>query len=164
MVTDMKKKVTNLPSCKEIKYLTDKLPEELRTKYENYAHKKSAIIEQLKIAAALKLYNDRGFSDIRFDAPIVFGDKTVFVKVLAKHAEGTVFGVECASEVRLGWLRKRVTALQTRLPRDSYVVAVFPETASEKADEAVNMADEVWITGKKGTINQMMFSSFLGKE
>ena len=118
----------------------------------------------MKVAAALKLWNDRGFNDIKFDVPIVFGDKTVFVKVLAKHAEGTVFGVECTSKVRLGWLRKRLAALQTCLPRDSYVVAVFPETASEKADEAVNITDEVWITGKKGTVNQMMFRSFIGKE
>jgi len=44
---------------------------------------------------------------------------------------------------------KQFAALQTCLPRDSYVVAVFPETASQKADEAVNMADEVWITSKK---------------
>jgi hypothetical protein len=50
------------------------------------------------------------------------------------------------------------------LTREAKLVAVFPETASVKADEVVNMADEVWITGKKGTVNQMMFSSFLGKE
>ncbi len=160
----MEKKDKNLALHNEIKNLTNKLPEELREKYKIYSHKNSAIIEQLKVAAVLKFWNDRGVRDIKFDVPIVFGNKTVFVKVLAKHAEGTVFGVECASEVKLGWLRKRLAVLQTCLPRDSYVVAVFPETASEKADEAVNMADEVWITGKKCTINQMMFNSFLGKE
>jgi hypothetical protein len=50
------------------------------------------------------------------------------------------------------------------LPKDSYIVAVFPETASKKADKAVNMADEVWVTGKNGKINQMIFHTYLGNE
>ena len=83
----MEKKDKNLALHNEIKNLTNKLPEELREKYKIYSHKNSAIIEQLKVAAVLKFWNDRGVRDIKFDVPIVFGNKTVFVKVLAKHAQ-----------------------------------------------------------------------------
>jgi hypothetical protein len=138
--------------------IAEKLPKELRANYKT-SRKSSPTIEALKIVAALKLWDDRGFTDIRFDVPIVFAGKTVFVKVLAKHSEGTVFGVECASKVRLSLLRERLLILQMCLPRDSYVVAVFPETASEKADKVVELADEVWVTGKNGKVEQMMFGS-----
>ncbi len=153
----MKKEQTNLN-------LTDKLPKELQETYNKTSRKNSPTIETLKVAAALKLWNDRGFTDIKFDAPIVFGKKTILVKVLAKHQEGTVFGVECASKVRLNWLKERLAVLQMCLPKDSYVVAVFPETASEKGDKVVNWADEVWLTDKNGKVNQMIFHAYLGKE
>lgn len=50
------------------------------------------------------------------------------------------------------------------LPKDSYIVAVFPETSSGKGDKAVNLADEVWLTGKNGKVNQIIFHAYLGKE
>ncbi len=143
--------------------LTEKLPQELKIEYRK-SRKNSPAIESLKVAAALKLWNDRGFRDIKFDVPIAYGEKTLFIKVLAKHEEGTVFGVECSSNVKLGYLKERLSAMQMCLPKDSYIVAVFPETASEKADKAANMADEVWFTGKNGKINQMMFHTYLGIE
>ncbi len=138
--------------------ITAKLPKEIRANY-NKSRKNSPTIEALKIAAAFKLWNDRGFSEIKFDVPIAFGEKTVFVKVLAKHSEGTVFGIECAATVRLGWLKARLAALQKCLPRDSYMVAVFPETAGESVDKVIELADEVWVTGKNGKVEQMMFKS-----
>lgn len=144
--------------------LTDKLPKELQETYNKTSRKNSPTIETLKAAAALKLWNDRGFTDIKFDAPIVFGRKTILVKVLAKHQEGTVFGVECASKVRLSWLKQRIVTMQMCLPKDSYIVAVFPETSSGKGDKAVNLADEVWLTGKNGKVNQIIFHAYLGKE
>jgi hypothetical protein len=143
--------------------LTQELPQQLKEEYRK-SRKNSPAIEALKVAAALKLWNDRGFRDIKFDVPVAYGGKTMFIKVLAKHEEGTVFGVECASNVRLGYLKQRLSALQKCIPKDSYIVSVFPETASEKAEESVTLADEVWVTGKNGKINQMIFHSYLGKE
>jgi hypothetical protein len=140
-----------------------KLPEQLKESYKA-SRKESPIIESLKIAAALKLWNNRGFRDIEFDVPKILSGKTVFVKVLAKNVEGRVFGIECASKVRPGWLRERLLALQFCLPQDSYIIAVFPESVGEKADKVVSLADEVWLTGKNGEINQMMFSTVLHKE
>ncbi len=94
----MKKEQTNFN-------LTEKLPEELKTNYE--ANRKSSpTIEALKVAAALKLWNDRSYRNIQFEAPIAYGGKTVFVKVLAKHADDTVVGVECASTFRLKCCKK----------------------------------------------------------
>jgi hypothetical protein len=141
-----------------------KLPDDLKTKYSKHARKSSAIIEQLKTAAALKLWNDRGYRDVRFDVPLMFGGKTIFVKVLAKHADGTVVGVECASTIKLKQLQKRLTKLQDCLPPGTYIIAVFPETAEKQAEKATQYTNEVWITDKKCTITQMMFSSYLGKE
>jgi hypothetical protein len=142
--------------------VTEKLPNELRENYKK-SRKNSPAIESLKVAAAFKLWNDRGFRDIKFDVPIVYGRKTFFVKVLAKHPDGAVYGIDCASKVRLSWLRKRIETLQVCLPRDSYVVAVFPETAGESAEKVVESADEVWITGKNGKVEQMLFGSVFRK-
>ncbi len=138
--------------------IADKLPEELKANYQKQARKASPVIESLKVAAALKLWKDRGFEDIRFDVPVFFGGKNFFVKVLARHSEGAVFGVECASNVRLRWLRERVVTLQLCLPRDSYVVAVFPEAADKRVGKVVKLVDEVWVTGKSGVVNQILFS------
>ncbi len=137
----------------------DKLPEELRKNYKS-SRKNSPIIEALKVAAALKLWEDRGFEDIQFDVPMVFAGKRFFVKVLAKHSIGAVFGVECASTVRMYWLKQRLVTLQLCLPKDSYVVAVFPEAAWAKAEKVTALADEVWITGNNGKIKYIMFSKF----
>ncbi len=143
--------------------IIQKLPEQLRESYKA-SRKESPIVEELKIAAALKLWNNRGFRDIEFDVPKILAGKTVFVKVLAKNVEGRVFGIECASKVNLRWLRERLLTLQMCLPQDSYLIAVFPETEDKKADPVVTLADEVWITDKNGKVNQMMFHSYLGKE
>ena len=88
-----------------------------------------------------------------------FGGKTVFVKVLAKNADGLVVGIECASTVRLECLRKRIELLQACLPPDSYLIVVFPETAGEQAQKAAKFVDEVWVTGKNGKVEQMIFTS-----
>ncbi len=61
------------------------------------------------------------------------------------------------------WLRERLLTLQMCLPRDSYIIAVFPEPTGKKVDKVVQLADEVWITGKDGIVDQMMFSSVLYK-
>ena len=50
----------------------EKIPDELITNYINQARKGSPVIEHLKIAAALKLWNDRSFRDIRFDVPMLW--------------------------------------------------------------------------------------------
>ena len=159
----MKKEQTNLPSSKDTKNPADKLPEGLRTNFEEYAFKSSAVINQLKAAAALKLWNDRGYRDITFDEPMTCSGKTVFVKVLVRNAEGVVVGVECASEVRLGWLRRRVALLRGCLPPDSWLVLVFPSNVGERVKKAVRLVDEVWVTGKNGTAEQMMFMSVFRK-
>ena len=142
---------------------TDKLPKELRANYKMRARKGSAVIEGLRVAAALKLWNDRDYRDIRFDVPMPLGGKTVLVKVLAKSAEGGVVGVECVSSVNLGWLGGRVGQLRRCLPSGSWVVVVFPSGVDERVREVVELADEVWITGKNGTVEQMMFMSFFHK-
>ena len=139
-----------------------KLPEELRANY-RINRKGSAVIEQLRVAAALKLWNARGYRDIKFDAPMSLGGKTVFVKVLAQNAEGVVVGVECVSSLRLGWLRERVAQLRCCLPPDSWIVAVFPSDVGEGVKKAAKLVDEVWVTGKNGTVEQMMFMSVFGK-
>ena len=159
----MKKEQTNLPSCKDTKNPAGNLPEELRTNYSRYACKGSAVINQLKAVAALKLWNDRGYRDITFDEPMTCSGKTIFVKVLVRNAEGVVVGVECASAVRLGWLRRRVAQLRGCLPPNCWIVAVFPASAGERAKKAVKLADEVWVTGKGGTVEQMMFMSVFRK-
>ena len=159
----MKKEQTNLPSCKDTKNPADNLPEELRTNYSRYACKGSAVINQLKAAAALKLWNDRGYRDIKFDVPMIFGGKTVFVKVLVRDAEGVVVGIECVSRLRLEWLRERVAQLRCCLPPNSWIIAVFPSNAGERVKKAAKLADEIWITGKNGTVEQMMFMSFFRK-
>lgn len=94
----------------------------------------------------------------------MFGGKTVFVKVLAKHADGNVVGVECASTIKLEQLRKQIAELQNWLPPDTYLIAVFPEPLEKQAEKTTQHTNEVWITGKNGTINQMIFKSYLGKE
>ncbi len=141
--------------------LVQKMPEELGKIY-NDSRKSSPVVEGLKVAAALKLW-DREVVDIRFDVPMVFGGKTVCVKVLAKHPDGTVFGVECASAVRPNWLRERLAVLQMCLPKDNYLIAVFPASAYEGARRVVKLADEVWVTGGDGKVRQMMFSTRFGK-
>jgi hypothetical protein len=88
--------------------------------------------------------------------PLALGTKTVFVKVLAQNDDGTV-GVECTSNVKLGWLRRRAAQLRGCLPADSWLILVFPSTAGESINKAVKLADEVWVTGKDGTVEQIMF-------
>ena len=159
----MEREQTNLPSPKDTKNRADKLPEELRANYKRHAHKGSAVIEGLKVAAALKLWNAREYRDIRFDVPMACSGKTFFVKVLARNAEGVVVGVECASAVRLEWLRRRVVQLRGGLPPNSWVIAVFPSNIGERVKKAAKLADEVWVTGKNGTVEQMMFVSVFRK-
>ncbi len=140
-----------------------KLPEELRASYK-INRKGSPVIELLKVAAALKLWNDRGYRDITFDEPMTCSGKTVFVKVLARNADGVVVGVECASTVQLVRLRGRVEQLRGCLPPNSYIIAVFPSNVGERVKKVTKLVDEVWVTGKSGTVEQMMFMSVFRKE
>ena len=158
----MEKEQTNLPSPKDTKNQADKLPEELRANYMRYTRKGSAVIEQLRVAAALKLWNARGYRDIRFDVPMPCSEKTFFIKVLAKNAD-VVVGVECASSLKLGLLRERVAQLRGCLPPNSWVIAVFPSNVGERVKKGAKLVDEVWVTGKNGTVEQMMFISFFRK-
>ena len=143
--------------------IADKLPEELRVNYKMHARKGSSVIEHLRVAAVLKFWDARGYRDIKFDVPMTWNGKTVFVKVLAKNAEGGLVGVECASTVRLGWLRGRVVQLRGCLPSDSWVIVVFPSNIGERVKRVVKLVDEVWVTGKNGTVEQMMFMSVFRK-
>jgi hypothetical protein len=141
----------------------DKLPEELRANYESSAHRCSPVVEGLKVAAALKLYVDRGYRELGFGVESEDGGKSVYVDVLALDADGIV-GVECVSSLHLGWLRWRVKQLRRYLPPNSHIILVFPQNVGEQVKKAVELADEVWVTGKDGTVEQMMFTSAFHKE
>ncbi len=95
---------------------------------------------------------------------MVYGKKTVFVKVLVKRADGTVIGVECAMTVRLKRLHARIELLKSCLPPDSYLIVVFPSMAGERVSKAVELVDEVWVTGADCKVEQMMFGSFFHME
>ena len=140
----------------------DKLPAELRANYK-IRGKGSPVIECLKVAAALKLWEACGYRDIKFDVPITFSRKTFFVKVLARNADDVVVGAECVSSLRLGWLRERVAQLRGCLPPDSWFIVVFPANVDGHVKKVVKFVDEVWVTGKNGTVEQMMFMSVFGK-
>jgi hypothetical protein len=43
------------------------------------------------------------------------------------------------------------------------IIIVFPENVGEQAEKAVELADEVWVTGKNGTVESMMFTSVFHK-
>jgi hypothetical protein len=67
----------------------NKLPEELRANYR--ANRKGpAVIEELKAAAALKLWRDRGHRNVRFEVPLALGRKKLFIKVLAQEEDRMV--------------------------------------------------------------------------
>jgi hypothetical protein len=44
------------------------------------------------------------------------------------------------------------------------VVIVFPSGVNERIKAVVRLADEVWIVGKNGTVECMMFRSSFHKE
>jgi len=140
----------------------NKLPEELRANYNSSAHRCSPVVESLKLAAALKLYVDRGYRELGFGVESEDGGKSVYIDVLAHDADGMV-GVECVSSLHLGWLRWRVKQLRRYLPQNSRIILVFPQNVGKQAEKAVELADEVWVTGSNGTIEQMMFMSVFRK-
>jgi hypothetical protein len=142
--------------------LINKLPEELRANYESSSRRCSVVVECLKVAAALKLWVDRGYRQLGFGVESEDGGKSFYVDVLANGDNGMV-GVECASSLHLGWLRWQVKKLRRYLPPNSYIIIVFPENVGEQAEKAVELADEVWVTGKDGTVEQMMFMSVFRK-
>jgi hypothetical protein len=140
----------------------DKLPKELKVNYQTN-HKRSPVIEQLKVVAALKLWDNRNYRDVRFEVALPFGGRTVFVKVLAKDKNHLV-GVECAPCLDLGWLRGRMAQLRGCLPPDSYLVIILPLNAAKRANKAAYLADEVWITDKDNNkVEQTMFISVCHK-
>ena len=139
------------------------MPAELRTNYEYSERKGSAEVETLKVAAALKLWVNRGYREFGFEVSSDLGGRTFYVDVLAKDEDGMV-GVECASGINLGRLRRRVAQLRRSLPESSYLVIVFPFGVDDKlVDKAVGLADEVWAVGKNGTVERMMFMSVFHK-
>lgn len=115
--------------------IVEKLPEELKANYKSSAHKGSVVVEALKIAASLKLWNDRGYRELGFEVPSDLGGKTFYVDVLAQDARGFV-GVECTPTVELEHLRKRVAMLRGSLPPDSHLVLVFPSNAGEQVKKS----------------------------
>jgi hypothetical protein len=141
-----------------------KLPEELRANYESSMHKGSVVIEQLKVAAALKFWVDHGCRVMGFEVPSDLGGKTFYVNVLAKDDERMV-GFECDSGVNLGRLRRRLGQLRRSLPEGGYLVVVFPFGVDEKhIDKALALADEVWVTGKDGKVERIMCTSVFQRE
>ncbi|MCL5876505.1 MAG: hypothetical protein M1540_01675 [Candidatus Bathyarchaeota archaeon] len=143
--------------------VADRLPEELRENYEGHTRKGSAVVEGLKVAAALKLWCDRGYREMGFEVSSDLGGKTFHIDVLAKDAESMV-GVECTSNPKMGQLRKRIEQLRNSLPTNSYLVIIFPFGVDERhVDKAVELVDEVWVTGKDGTVARMMFTSVFHK-
>ena len=142
--------------------VADKLPKELRAAYSD-ARKGSAVVECLKVAAALKLWCDRGYRAMGFEVSSDLGGKTFYIDVLAKNDERMV-GVECVSGFDLGRLRRRVGQLRRSLPEGSYLVVVFPFGVDERhTDKALAVADEVWVTGKDGKVERMICTSVFHK-
>ena len=122
-----------------------------------------SVVEGLKVAAALKLWVDRGYRQLGFGVESDVGGKSFYVDVLAHDANGMV-GVECVSSLHLGWLRWQVKQLRRYLPPNSHIIIVFPENVGEQAEKATELADEVWVTGKDGTVEQMMFMTVFHRE
>jgi hypothetical protein len=137
--------------------IISKLPEELRAKY-RVNRKCSPVIEGLKVAAALKLWGDRGYRNVRFEVSLALGGKRRFVKVLAQDADRVV-GVECASNINMVRLHNRMTQLRNYLPPGNWLILVFSSGMDERVRKAVKLADEVWVIGKNGTVEQMMFTT-----
>jgi hypothetical protein len=138
------------------------LPEELRAAYSD-SRKGSAVIERLKVAAALKLWVDRGYREMGFEVSSDLGGKTFYIDVLAKNDEHMV-GVECASSFNWERLRRRMTQLHRSLPEGSYLVVIFPFGTDEKhTDKALTLADEVWVTGKDDKVERMICTSVFHK-
>ncbi len=155
----MEKESTNLSLCRDTKNPADKLPEELRAKYETQACECCDVVECLKVAAALKLWCNRGYRDIEFSVPLVLGRKKFFVDVLARKGD-CVVGVECMPNLNLGWLRGRMALLRRCLPSNTYLVIVFPSTVGERVNRAAFLADEVWVTDEDNSkVARMMFVS-----
>lgn len=143
--------------------IISKLPEELRAKYKMQARTCCDRVECLKVAAALKLWGDRGYRDIEFGVPLVFRKKMVFVDVLARNEDGVV-GVVCMPSLHLGWLRGQVAQLRRCLPPNCYLVIVSPSTVGERVNRAAFLADEVWVTDKDNSeVASMMFVSVCRK-
>ncbi|MCL5877325.1 MAG: hypothetical protein M1540_05885 [Candidatus Bathyarchaeota archaeon] len=141
----------------------NKLPEELRENYKGHARKGSAVIESLKVAAALKLWCDRGYREMGFEVSSDLGGKTFHIDVVARDEKGMV-GVECINSPHLGWLRWRVAQLRRSLPEGSYLVVIFPFGLDERhIDRAVELVDEVWVTGEDGRVERMMCMSVFHK-
>mgnify|MGYP005857229405 CR=1 FL=1 len=91
LAVTMDEKSTNLSPCKDTKNLANMLPEELRENYESSEHKGSAVVEGLKVAAALKLWVDRGYREMGFEMSSDLGGKTFYIDVLAKDNERMVW-------------------------------------------------------------------------
>jgi hypothetical protein len=139
--------------------LINKLPEELREKYQTQACVCIDVVECLKVAATLKLWFNRSYRDIDFSVPLALGRKKFFVDVLAKREDGVV-AVECVPSVNLGWLRERMALLRRCFPSNGYFVIVFPSTVSKRVNKAAFLADEVWVTDETNSkVASMLFAT-----
>ena len=94
--------------------------------------------------------------------PLIFGGKTVLVKVLAHDAEGGVVGVECVSASIWGGCVGGLGSYAAVCRLAVGLLLFFPQ-ALMSVREVVELADEVWVTGKNGTVEQMMFMSVFHK-
>ncbi len=126
---------------------TDKLSQELKEAFKEH-QKDPSVIEQLQLAAALRLWKERGFREVVMNVSLHHDGQRFSVKVLAKNKQGKLFGVECATTVRLGRFRDRVARLRACLPPDSYIIAVFPQGAGKKTGQVAGFVDEVWVMGE----------------
>jgi hypothetical protein len=141
---------------KEVNKLSSNLPEELRAKYGSQAFVCCDVVECLKVAAALKLWFNRGYRDVDFSVPLVLNREKLFVDVLARGENGVV-GVECMPSLSLGWLCERMGLLRRCLP-EAYLIIVFPATVGKRVEKATFLADEVWVTNKDNSkVESMMF-------
>jgi hypothetical protein len=63
----------------------------------------------------------------------------------------------------MGRLRRQIAQLRRYLPPNSCIIVVFPANVGEQAEKATKLVDEVWVTGKNGTVESMMFMSVFHK-
>gem|GEM_PF-1773307 len=159
----MKEDQNKPPTSKNNEGLADRLPDELMAKYKAQTCACCYIVECLKVAAALKLWCDRGYRDVEFSVPLALGRKKFFVDVLAKK-EDQVVGVVCMPRLHLRWLRCHIKRLNHCLPPDSYIVIVFPSTTGKRVSKAAFLADEVWVTDETNSkVASMIFTTVFHK-
>jgi hypothetical protein len=107
--------------------------------------KNARLIEDLKIAAAYKLWKERGCRNVTLNERLTYNGKHFRAKVIARDKKGRTYAVECATSVRLDRLHKKVTRLRACLPPNSHIIAVFPQTDGKIVEKVNTFVDEVWV-------------------